>query len=556
MNSKNKKGSIFIYVLILINVALIIGYVVFNNTYILNNNINIGKNAEEVFLKLSDKANINIESVRQYNKNGGGFSDALSCPTNITMSGTVSTGAILETGINSEMRYDFGTVYCYFTFNGTEGRIYFDDTTQDFSTVYYGTELKDIVNNAFTPGGTIDNSSISATASPYTSEQPSKSLDGSLSTQYKSKKGDYNQITFDLGSEKKLSKVTIFKKVNQGATYWDNGIVYLKNAGNVTLKTITLPGIDSMSTVVIPLSYSSYADADNVRYIQIVSDHTNRFLNVSEIEVTELSETGNDSWSSDSVFSDPNQSIFIFDTTGIGGIDLVDDNMNSDNYRSTSTGVVGYPGDYFDDDITPRTTIFGSVSPGSTDYYNIFWNNYITNDMINNNIFNDDNPLILAKIGDVTEGYLFFDMFSKIDSTINYDMKIIEFDRNDYKDKYTLLPIGISETKNMTEGYGYLQKNGEVLSFSRYKTGNEFKFDFKNKDYSIYLINHLTGNIAYRITGEEKPASGLLTDYGRGIYINPIDDSKPNVIETIANHIIIGGEKNFIGENFKVVGPK
>jgi len=108
----------------------------------------------------------------------------------------------------------------------------------------------------------------------------------------------------------------------------------------------------------------------------------------------------------------------------------------------------------------------------------------------------------------------------------------------------------------MTDNYWYLQKNWETLSFSRYKTWNEFKFDFQNKDYAIFFTNNLATNMAIRITWEEKPSSWLITDYGKMIYINPIDDSKPNVIETIANHIIIGWEKNFIWENFKVVWAK
>ena len=95
------------------------------------------------------------------------------------------------------------------------------------------------------------------------------------------------------------------------------------------------------------------------------------------------------------------------------------------------------------------------------------------------------------------------------------------------------------------------------MSFSRYKTWKEFEFDFKNKDYSIYVTNNLETNMAIRITWEERPTSwDPITTYWRQIYINPIDDSKSWVIETIANHIIIGWEKNFIWENFKVIWAK
>ena len=59
--------------------------------------------------------------------------------------------------------------------------------------------------------------------------------------------------------------------------------------------------------------------------------------------------------------------------------------MNSDNYRSTSDWILGYPWNFLDDDIVPRTTIFWSISPNTTDYFNVFWNNYITNEMVNQN---------------------------------------------------------------------------------------------------------------------------------------------------------------------------
>ena len=230
MKIKNKKASVFVYVLILINVALIIGYVVFNNTYILNNNINIWKNAEEGFLKLSDKANINIESVRQYNRNGGWFSDNISCPQNITMSWTVDT----QSWITSEMNYDFGTVYCIFYYLWEPWRIYFDEDTQKFTSVYFKWELRDIINKAFNEGGEIDWGDIIWDWNEQALYQEYKSLDGSDFTEFKSKKEDYGSITYDLWSEKKLSKIRIDKKTKL-PTYWNNGTMYLKNGWNHTL---------------------------------------------------------------------------------------------------------------------------------------------------------------------------------------------------------------------------------------------------------------------------------------------------------------------------------
>lgn len=553
MKIKNKKASVFVYVLILINVALIIGYVVFNNTYILNNNINIWKNAEEVFLKLSDKANINIESVRQYNRNGGWFSDNISCPQNITMSWTVDT----QSWITSEMNYDFGTVYCIFYYLWEPWRIYFDEDTQKFTSVYFKGELKDIINKAFNEGGELANSSISWSWNPLTAnDQPWKSFDDSTSTEYQSKRENYGSITYDLWSEMKLSKIRIDKK-SKWPNFWNNGTMYLKNWWQTILKTITLPWMNDVNFVEKTLDYWSYASADGIRFIQIKSDQLNVFLNIAEISVYLLAETWEIGWEAESTFWDSDSTFFSFDSTGIGWEDWVDDNMNSDNYRSSSTWALWYPWDYLDDDITPRTTIFWNVSPNTSDYFNIFWNNYITNKMINDNEYNNDDPLRVAKIGEVERWYLFFDLFSKTELSLSYNLKIIEFDRNAYEKEYTLLPTAIYETTNLSDNYWYLQLDWDNMSFSRYKTWKEFEFDFKNKDYSIYFTNNLETNMAIRITWEERPTSwDPLTTYWRQIYINPIDDSKSWLIETIANHIIIGWEKNFIWENFKVIWAK
>jgi len=553
MKIKNKKASVFVYVLILINVALIIGYVVFNNTYILNNNINIWKNAEEVFLKLSDKANINIESVRQYNKNWWWYNDNISCPQNITMSWTIEA----QSGITSEMNYDFGTVYCIFYYLGEPWRIYFDEDTQKFTSVYFKWELRDILNKAFNEGWEIANNTISWVWNEITSAyQPAKSLDSSTATEYKSKQEDYGSITYDLWSEKKLSKIVIEKKT-KWPTFWNNWTISFKNAWNTILKTSTLQWMNDLDTKEIQLSYWSYASADGIRYIQIKSEQLDVFLNIAEISIFELTETWEIWWEAESTFNDTDQTFFSFDSTGIGWEDNIDDNMNSDNYRSSSTWALWYPWDYLDDDITPRTTIFWNVSPNTSDYFNIFWNNYLTNNMINANVYNNDNPLVVAKIWEVEQWYLFFDLFSKTELPLSYNLKIIEFDRDSYEKEYTLLPVAIYETTNLSDNYWYLQLNWDTMSFSRYKTWNEFEFDFKHNDYSIYVTNNLETNMAIRITWEERPTTwDVLTTYWRQIYINPIDDSKSWVIETIANHIIIGWEKNFIWENFKVIWAK
>lgn len=556
----NKKWSVFIYVLMLINISLIIWYVVFNNTYILNNNINVWKNSEEVFLELSNKWNINIESVRQYNSNWQWFSDVISCPQNITMSWTTN----MQTWINSYMHYDYWTTYCYFEYNGDIWRIFFDEESQDFTDVYYGSWMVSIENEAVVEDVVVSNSTVIAswTTANSSNEQPIKSLDWNLSNQYLSTRVSWSNITYNLWTDKKLSNIIIYKKSNSSSQYWDRGVIYLKDRWNNVLKTITLTWVRNKTVLNVDLWYTSFSTADDIRYIQIMSTNWIVRMNVSEIEIFELQETWDERWVSANTLWDSDNTIFYFDSDWIGWVDNVDDNMNSDNYKATSTWSIlypialWYPWHFIDDDITPRLTIFSSIPPKNTEYYNVFWNNYITNKIINENTNNDDLPTQLVKIGDVDRGYLFLDIFSNIQNNLDYNLKIIEFDKNAYSNRNTLLPKNVWETKNIMNNHWYLQLNWGVLSISRYKTGNEFEFNFRDKDYAIFFINNLEQSMAIRINWEERPSSWNINDIWRSIYINPIDDSKDSLIETMANHIIIGWEKNFIWENFLMVGHK
>jgi hypothetical protein len=60
----NKKASVFIYILLLINIVLIMWIIVFNNTHIISNNLNFWVNAKEIFLNIYNKWKISIDSVK------------------------------------------------------------------------------------------------------------------------------------------------------------------------------------------------------------------------------------------------------------------------------------------------------------------------------------------------------------------------------------------------------------------------------------------------------------------------------------------------------------
>jgi regulatory protein YycI of two-component signal transduction system YycFG len=65
----NKKGNLFIFVFILINLALVIAYIVSENTSIMSNNLNFSYNSTEFTKNLFLKTNLNLATIKQYNSN-------------------------------------------------------------------------------------------------------------------------------------------------------------------------------------------------------------------------------------------------------------------------------------------------------------------------------------------------------------------------------------------------------------------------------------------------------------------------------------------------------
>ena len=127
-------------------------------------------------------------------------------------------------------------------------------------------------------------------------------------------------------------------------------------------------------------------------------------------------------------------------------------------------------------------------------------------------------------------------------------MKLYEFDRDAYKNEYTLLLKKSYEKKWLTKNSWYIEFDGTDLNLSTVKTWDIMTLDFRNKDYALFLINNLDSNLSYRLTWEDNA--------WKKIYINPIDDSSIGYIKSLSNHMIIWDEKNFIWEQFIVVWNK
>lgn len=388
----NKKGNLFIFVFILINLALVIAYIVSENTSIMSNNLNFSYNSTEFTKNLFLKTNLNLATIKQYNSNWWGFVDNISCPENVTFNIVEESWDLKGLWTRStNLTYNSGSIYCDFAFDSNSWKLLFNEIK--FYEILYWSETKNLV------------------------------LSGS-----------------DIINEEAFS-----------------GNLYISFPDNI------LP-------------------------------------------------------------------------------DWIDDNMNSDDFRPTSSWTL-YPNSFIDDDIIPRLTIFSLVTP-QNDYYNIFWNNYKTDEIIDRNIFNNENSGSLTKIWNVSSWNLIFNLSSSWN--LSYKIKLVKFNKENYKNNNTLILLESFESWNLTQSGGYLQSD---LSLSETKTWNEFEFNFTNNDYAIFVQNNWQENINIQLKWEENSS-------WKKIYINAIDESKDdNTIEILVNHIISYGS-NYTWENYATLSPK
>jgi hypothetical protein len=560
MLNKQKKWSILLHVILLVNVVLIVWVVVFNNSFIIINNIDIWNNQEEAFANIYNKWYIAIDSVKKYNSNGGGFLDGISCPTNITMSWSTNSWS----NIGSSMVYSYWTVHCVGDYNGKEFKIFYNEELKDFKSALYEWSVVDIDKSASTVLWIwSDNLAWSAYSTldasvHYSSNVATNLIDSNLdnSNYYRSlyyyTGPPYVRFTFPTATDIWLIKIyNIIWSKSYRLWYSD---LYFYNASNDLIKTINvwdaywkeilefnlwITWLKDVKTVVLE---STRVDDDYItlREIEIFWFTSNGW---EEIWVWSGWINGNGTFSDDLTFMS-------FTNEWIWWNDNIDDDLNSDNFRVTSFGDVYFPNGYQDDDVVPRKTIFWSVS--ANDKYNhIYWNNYKTVEYLSGNTNNNDT--LNVKMWNIDAAHMFLDTFNSVGQ--NFDLKILEFDRDIYKNEFTLLPINTNEGKNITDYIWYIQKSSTwSLSLSKEKTGDEFEFDFKTKDYALFIANNTSGLLSYHLSAETK--TPLISDTWTWIYINPIDDSGTGTIKILSNHIIIGWEKNFIWENFELVEKK
>lgn len=388
-----KKASVFIYILLLVNISLVMWILVYNNFFIINNNISVWTNIVDFFKAIWDKWDISINVVKKYNINWGWFVDNISCPTNITMSWATASW----TNISTQITYSSWSIFCSWSYNSNNFKILFNSDFSAFEKAYYSYDI----------------------------------------------------------------------------------------------------------------------------------------VNINEV-------SGSFSW--DRAFNDLDSTLLTFTSDWISW-DNYDDNFNSDDYKVFSTGSIYFPNNFEDDDVIPRKTIFWGINDFNK-YYNIFWDNYKTEEFIQNNPNNIDN--INIKIWDVENGNIYIDLYNNSWST--YNLKIIEFDKNSYQNLFTLLPLNVSEWLYLSNYSWYIQTNSWSLSLSKNITWNEYNFDFKNKDYGIFLANNWNSKFIYKITWK--------TSTWTWIYLNPVDDSSNISIKAMSTHISQSQDWNYMWEVFITVWLK
>jgi len=307
----NKNGSIFIYILILVSITLVLWLVVFNNSITLTNNLNIWKNSEEVFNNLSDKADVAIDTVRKYNNNWNWFSDWLSCPTNVTMSGTTSSW----THISTSMVDDYWSIYCLWDYNWDEFRIYFNETKTDFSTAYYKWDTVNIIrsNNTniyLSDINIIPLSSISG-SEWYNWHDPEDSGDNDIDTYFKSENRTYNEyLEYSFSSNKSPWKIIIKKDSHRYRKYWDDADIYFYDNTNSVIDTYTISDARRSTYKELDLLYRWLKD--DVMKIKIQADWSRR-LDISEFEVYELESNGSEElWIWEREFDDDDSTLISF----------------------------------------------------------------------------------------------------------------------------------------------------------------------------------------------------------------------------------------------------
>lgn len=211
--------------------------------------------------------------------------------------------------------------------------------------------------------------------------------------------------------------------------------------------------------------------------------------------------------------------------------DSIDDIMNSDDYRGTSWEIP-YPNWYIDDDILPRLWQINKILSWEDEFYNIFWINDKSREIIDKNTNNNYNNDQIVKLTEVTSSKIILDLSASGD--LSYDISLVVFNKEDYTNNNTLKVLEEYNWENLNSSFWYLSfDENNNLILSKTDSSNNIDFDFVNKDYAVFIKNKGLSSITSNISVETN------TTPKKQVYMNPIDDSKESEIEILSNHLII-----------------
>ncbi len=546
MKSLNKKASIFVYLLILINISLIIWYIVLNNTFVVDSSLIFSQRNQILNHEIAKKWKINIELSKFYNSNWWWFEDFFSCPNNLSFSWVTMTWS----NINSSFRNNFWDFHCDFSYSWLDWSLYYDKNIADFSNVTYDWVTTNLLNDFFINEQkitwvSIDNSET--TQELDSSSSATNTLDSNNSTSYISQKTQKPSIWFDFSIPVNLSKIIINKDITTNQDFWNNAKIVYEFTDWSTI-TSTISWVSTRDNIEINFWHANFRSTWQVSWISINWLWTQESININEIEFYEWATPGWDLWYSDWNLNDSDNSVLEFDSSWLWGWNFLDMNFNSDNYIPTSSWNVNYPDNFFDDDNFARLNIQWNINSNYEWYYNIFWNNSKTNDFIDSNTNNDFASSFFVKSWDVTSWKIYLDVFSWEDN-LDYDLKIVEFDKSYFNSSSWLITNNIYQTSNLNSENWFINLSWNNLSLNNVSTWNEFSFDFANKDYAIFIKNNSEKTLVYKINWEENLSS-------KDIYLNPINDSKKYFIETYVNHIIESTENNYFWDEEVIIWKK
>ncbi|MCP4523437.1 MAG: hypothetical protein GY828_04395 [Candidatus Gracilibacteria bacterium] len=128
MIQQTKKAGVLIYTLVLVLLSLSMATIITSNISTLEDTLVISQNYADFNLTGGKETKSIFQRSNYFNSNGSGITDNLSCPTNITMSGTT----LRTTGINTVLTYTGGVNGCGIEYDGDYLEISFNTDFSDF----------------------------------------------------------------------------------------------------------------------------------------------------------------------------------------------------------------------------------------------------------------------------------------------------------------------------------------------------------------------------------------------------------------------------------------